>query len=1180
MKKSLFLLVALLLGVIQGWAQPVAGNPVTSVDTVTVNHTATTVDIPVRVADFTAVGNISLVFYYPHSEIYSPSIVYIDPGLDVWETFEANFGTTDSITISAYDPNTEEPVTGLTLDDGDILFTIRFTIGTITDFANIIFYENSEGTSCEIGGIGPDYTPFIDTPMGDYYHAGGVELIDLNPGSIGTAQYICEGDDAAAFTSTADASGEGTITYQWQSKTNAEGAVFADIEGATSATYDAGALSQDMHYRRKAATILDGVSENGISNEITVTVINFSTETISAAQTICEGSDVSALASGPAWGDGTFSYQWQSSTTSGTEGFSDIEGATATSYDPGTITADTWYRCETSASLGGSTCVEYSNVVKITVINFVPGAISGSQTFCEGTDATAFTSPTAASGDGSIVYQWQQSTTSGTEGFSDIEGETSATYDAGVLSVDTWYRREATSSLNGSSCTEYSNVLSITVINLNPGVIGSNQHISEGADAAALTSETDVTGDGTVDIQWQVSTTSGTEGFSDIEGATTSTYDPGTLTADTWYRRESTSTIDVTSCTEYSNVVAVIVVNFIPGEISEDQISCQDDVVADFSSIVEASGDGTITYQWQKSTTSGTEGFSDITDATLATHAPGSLNTDTWFRRKAIATLGGFSFIEHSNVVAASVIGLDPGAIGNAQTICTGDDPAGLTSITGATGEGTVVYQWQASTTGASEGFLDIEGATAETYNPGVTTVNTWFRRQASTTVFETQCNKYTNVILITANPLRSISGIFYYYHSAGNIAITDQSITVNLYKTSDIAHEALIDSDVTDENGFYEFTGLCPECDYDLVATSNATNIGAINTTDAAQTNYWATHPTIIEKVKFFAADIGTQGMSQDLTVNSTDAGRIQHYFVYGTPFDRKWTYWKAGSTICQTSCTEEYPQVYLLASGNLTQNMLALCTGDFNRSFNPVMTKSASSTLQLVYNGNRVIGSGEEFDLPVRLVNASGVGAISLILNFPAELVEISDVAMPNAGGQLDWAVNGNELRIGWNSSTPLYLSDNAEFITLRLKASGTLTSGTPVLITLANNPLNEIADEMFDVIGNAVLGIDAVNGNALGIGENQTVDMLAFSNYPNPFSNATTLSYYLPENGMVTLEINSLMGNRSIMVMNEMKTAGFYKERLSTDDLPSGIYAATLRLKSSNNEWTRSIKLIKNN
>jgi hypothetical protein len=525
------------------------------------------------------------------------------------------------------------------------------------------------------------------------------------------------------------------------------------------------------------------------------------------------------------------------------------------------------------------------------------------------------------------------------------------------------------------------------------------------------------------------------------------------------------------------------------------------------------------------------------------------------------------------------VMDFTAGETGAEQVICENNDAAEFSSITDASGEGSISVQWQSSTTSADAGFIDIEGATFQTFDPGSLAVDTWYRRVVKAELYTNSCYKYSNVIKITVNQRKTISGIFNYYNHAGNVLMTGENISVELYKSSDALHSTRLNLVTTDENGYYEFTGLCPDCEYDIVATSEASTYGAVNTTDAAQVNYWGAHSSPIEKVRFYAGDVGTTGEDQNLSVNSTDAGRIQQNFVFGTSFDRPWTFWLAGTSIANNPALESYPSVNLPVASNITANMYGLCTGDFNRSFNLSPVKSASTTLGLVYNGNRLVGNNEEFELPIHLVNASGVGAVSLVLNFPSDLVAVKDVVMKGAGGQLDWTVQGNELRIGWNSSNPCYLADNAELLTLNLKTTSAFTIGKSIGISLDSNPLNEIADETYDVIGNAVLSIETVNGSTLGLSEQSPLTGISMSNYPNPFKNSTLIDCTLPFSGMVTVEISNIMGKRVLVIPGNMQPAGNYQITVNTIDLPSGMYIATLRLKSTDNELIRSIKLTKN-
>ncbi|WP_216823553.1 hypothetical protein, partial [Niastella vici] len=341
--------------------------------------------------------------------------------------------------------------------------------------------------------------------------AGNVAIAinDVTPGVIATNQTICSGGDPAAFTIATAATGSGTLSYQWQSSTNDCSTGFTDISGATSATYDVpGGLATTTYYRRIATSTLNGVPCTATSNCVTVTINNISAGSINSDQTICNGGDPNVFTSTDATGLGTISYQWQSSTTNCTTGFADISGATSATYDvPAALAATTYYRRIATSTLNGVPCSATSNCVTVTVNAVTAGTIGSDQTICNGGDPAAFTITTAATGSGSITYQWQSSTTDCTNGFANISGATGATYDIpGGLATTTYYRRIATSTLNGVPCSATSNCVTVTINNATAGTIGSDQTICSGSDPSAFTSVV-ATGSGTISYQWQSSTT-------------------------------------------------------------------------------------------------------------------------------------------------------------------------------------------------------------------------------------------------------------------------------------------------------------------------------------------------------------------------------------------------------------------------------------------------------------------------------------------------------------------------------------------------------------------------------------------------------------------------------------------------------------------------------------------------
>lgn len=80
----------------------------------------------------------------------------------------------------------------------------------------------------------------------------------------------------------------------------------------------------------------------------------------------------------------------------------------------------------------------------------------------------------------------------------------------------------------------------------------------------------------------------------------------------------------------------------------------------------------------------------------------------------------------------------------------------------------------------------------------------------------------------------------------------------------------------------------------------------------------------------------------------------------------------------------------------------------------------------------------------------------------------------------------------------------------------------------------------------------------------------------NYPNPFNPSTTISFDLPENSLVSLEIFDITGRMVATLVNGMKTAGSHSVTFYGSDLSSGIYF--VRLEAGNFRQTMKILLVK--
>ncbi|HKJ06113.1 MAG TPA: hypothetical protein VJ970_01465, partial [Flavobacteriaceae bacterium] len=128
-------------------------------------------------------------------------------------------------------------------------------------------------------------TTFTPTISGEYLisleittsaGATNIEAVDfviqnaVTAGSISANQEICYGATPNAITSSVNGSGDGTITYEWQ--TNASGS-FQTISDATSATYQPPSLNDDTQYRRRTVSTVNEVAcYSGYTQSVIITV--------------------------------------------------------------------------------------------------------------------------------------------------------------------------------------------------------------------------------------------------------------------------------------------------------------------------------------------------------------------------------------------------------------------------------------------------------------------------------------------------------------------------------------------------------------------------------------------------------------------------------------------------------------------------------------------------------------------------------------------------------------------------------------------------------------------------------------------------------------------------------------------------------------------------------------------
>lgn len=647
--------------------------------------------------------------------------------------------------------------------------------------------------------FGITYDSYNDLTVNPSVPIANYGITQPSPGSF------CVNSNVGIINGNLPTGGNGTYTYQWQISTD-NGITFTNIAGTSAQfqSYVPPVLTATTLYRRVVNS--GSCSPPVTSNTVTITILNAITNNLlyqPGTVTYCNNATPSILNGNiPSGGTGTFTYQWQSSPDGIT--YTDIPGATGQDYNQPALTATTYFR--RGAASGACSAPVYSDPIIITIVQAISNNVISPplpNTFCVSGDPGTIQGNIPGGGDGTLHYQWQSRVAGGT--FADIPGANGQTYDLPPITVTTDYQRLVTS----GPCTvpNTGNIVTITVLPLvanNTITTPATTIFCASADPAVITGSTPAGGDGiNYSFQWQSSTDN--INFTNIPDATASDYDPGLISATTYYRRSVTSGACITPL--YSNVVTISVLPALANNIIAAptlKAFCQSGNAEAITGLTPTGGDGNYTYQWQQATTlTGT--FTDISGETGPNFDPPNLTTSMFYRRVVTNTICTTPLI--SNVIEIHITKLVTG-----NTIltppfgyCVSVDPVNISGSPpgGGDGDGTFIYQWYSSTDNGVTWNL-IAGANYIDYDPPTIYETTWYRRDVSSGACTTPLQSNIGKIVVnqtpanvTANP---VSPICPNNSATLSVASPDPALTYTWYDSADKSNPLITATSYTTE--------------------------------------------------------------------------------------------------------------------------------------------------------------------------------------------------------------------------------------------------------------------------------------------------------------------------------------------------------------------------------------------
>ena len=507
------------------------------------------------------------------------------------------------------------------------------------------------------------------------------------------------------------AAGNPTPTYQWQ-RSNDGGTVWADISGATAASYSTAATSAADNGAKFHVLVSNGVSAALISQAVALTVNVAPTITTQPAS-LTLTAPAAATFTGAATGLPTPTYQWQRSNDGGTT-WSDISGATSAAYSlASTSASDNGAKFRLVASNGIGTAA--TSAVATLTMNSAPGITTqpASQTVVAPATGT-FT--VVATGLPAPSYQWQRSDDAGSTWANVASGGTTASYSTAATSAADHGAKFRVVLSNGIGTAATSSTATLTV-NVAPSI--TTQPVGQTVTSPANASFTVVgTGLPTPTVQWQRSNDGGTT-WADVTGATSATYTTAATSASD-NGAKFHAVLSNSIGTAATSTAVTLTVNVAPA-ITTQPGSQTVVAPAPGTFTVVATGLPAPSYQWQRSDDAGSTWANVASGGTTASYSTAATSAADHGARFRVVATNGIGTAATSSA-ATLTVNVAPSITSQplSQTIIS---PGTATFTVAGTGLPTPTTQWQRSDDGGTT-WADVAGATSATYTTAATSAS------------------------------------------------------------------------------------------------------------------------------------------------------------------------------------------------------------------------------------------------------------------------------------------------------------------------------------------------------------------------------------------------------------------------------------------------------------------------
>jgi plastocyanin len=701
--------------------------------------------------------------------LYYYCIVHGDCGPDVTSNVSGAFVVNPATAISSQSTATQTQCIGGTFTPITVTATGTGTL-TYQWFKNVAS-SNSGGISLGSanGAQTASYTPQATSTGVLYYYCivtgtcGPVTSAVSGPfivnqataisGQNTGAQTECQGVTFSPISVTA--TGTAPFSYQWYSNTSASttgGTSLGSANGAQTSTYTPQSTVAGTLYYYCIVTGTCGSQTSAISGAFTVNPATAISSQSTATQTECINGTFTPITV-TAVGTGALSYQWYGNSAPSTSGGTSLgaaNGAQTSSYTPQANSIGTlYYYCVVHSSCGTDITSNISGAFIVNPNTAITGQLTDGQTQCLNGpfDPIAVTAVGAG-----LTYQWYSNTTASTTGGTSLgsaNGAQTSTFIPQSAIAGTKYYYCIVSGDCGTNIT--SNISGAFVVNPATQISGQSTATQTQCLGGSFT-PISVTATGTepLNYQWYSNTTASTTGgisLGSANGAQTNTYTPQALSSGTLYYYCIVH--GICGADAISSVSEAFIVNpasAITSQSTAAQSQCINGVFTPIS--VNATGTGTITYQWYSNTTPSTSGGTSLgtaNGAQTSSYTPQATSAGTLYYYCIVHSDCGANVLSAvSGAFTVNPVSIGGNISGGSSPITYGST-TGTLSVTGQTG---VVVKWQKMVDAGAWTDINI---TTTSYSEIPVSVGTW---QYRVQVKSGECTEaYSSPLAIIVSP-------------------------------------------------------------------------------------------------------------------------------------------------------------------------------------------------------------------------------------------------------------------------------------------------------------------------------------------------------------------------------------------------------------------------------------------